>query len=62
MAQRGEITSPRAPNYKEGVPGSKQTPKTGMGDQVLDKSKQEEPIKREGPLRGLRAPYKLCDF
>lgn len=23
MSQRGEITSPRAPSYKEGVPGSK---------------------------------------
>lgn len=48
MAQRGEITSLRAPRYKEGVPGSKQTPKRAMGDQVLGKSKPEEPTKRDG--------------
>lgn len=47
MAQRGEITSPRAP--KEGVPGSKKkTPMRVMGDQVLGTyPKPEEPIKRK---------------
>lgn len=49
MAQRGEITFPRAPSYKEDVPGSKQTPKRAMGDQVLSNSKPEEPVKRERP-------------
>ena len=33
MAQRGEVTCPRALSSEKGVPGSKQTPKGVMGDQ-----------------------------